>query len=207
MATRLIPTATSTASPGDSPGGDVTTLLHRWRHGDRRALRELFPVVYGELRRIAEGAMHRERGDHTLEATALVHEAFVRLASGQAPTLEDRSHFFALAARLMRRILVDHARGLHAERRGGSLVKVPLDEADQLVGESGQVDLLALDEALSALAAVDKRKARVIELRFFGGLDVDETARLLAVSVPTVVADTRFAKAWLYARLAQGGEA
>ncbi len=179
---------------------DITTLLGRWRGGDRRALYELFPRVYSELRRLAQSAMHGERDEHTLQATALVHEAYLRLASGQAPSLDDRGHFFALSARLMRRILVDHARGAHAVRRGGGALKVPLEEAAS-AAEAPAVDLLALDQALTALAAIDRRKAKVVELRFFGGLPVEETAALLGVSVPTVVADTRFARAWLFARL------
>lgn len=188
------------------PPPDVTTLLGRWRGGDSKALRELFPIVYKELRRIAENAMQRERDDHTLEATGLVHEAFLRLAGGQAPNLEDRGHFFALAARLMRRILVDHARGLKTARRGGGQVHLPLDPVLGEHAEAGytaqpSVDLLALDEALTALSSIDRRKARVIEMRFFAGLEVDETAELLGVSAPTVVTDTRFARAWLFAYL------
>lgn len=179
---------------------DITTLLGRWRGGDRSALSQLFPRVYSELRRLAQSAMQRERGEHTLQATALVHEAYLRLAGGEAPRLEDRGHFFALSARLMRRILVDYARGSRAERRGGGAQRVPLEDAEVSTAPR-PVDLLALDEALTALAVVDRRKARVVELRFFGGLPVDETAVLLGVSVPTVVADTRFARAWLFARL------
>ncbi len=180
---------------------DVTTLLGRWRGGDSKALRELFPIVYKELRRIAESAMQRERDDHTLEATGLVHEAFLRLAGGHAPNLEDRGHFFALAARLMRRILVDHARGLKTARRGGGQIHLSLEHAEEGHTTQPSIDLLALDEALTALSAVDRRKARVVEMRFFAGMDVDETAGLLGVSVPTVVADTRFARAWLFAYL------
>ncbi len=179
---------------------DITTLLGRWQAGDRRALRELFPLVYAELHRIAKGAMARERQSHTLQATALVHEAYLRLMGGAAPQLENRGHFFALIARLMRRVLVDHARALQAVRRGGDALRITLDGLD--VAAEPEVGLLDLDRAISALAAVDRRKARVVELRFFGGLDVEETAAVLGVSAPTVISDTRFARAWLYAHLA-----
>ncbi len=180
--------------------GDVTGILRLWRDGDRGAVGELMPLVYGHLRRLAKRAMRQERRDHTLQATALVHEAFVRFAQARPIRWTDRRHFYAVAASLMRRILVDHARTLKAERRGGGWQKVSLGDSD-----SGRnrplVDLLALDEALDQLRLVDARKARVIELRFFGGLSVAETAELLSVSKPTVVLDTRFARAWLFSRL------
>lgn len=179
---------------------DVTVLLTRWRQGDRRALRQLMPVVYTELRRIADRSMVRERGDHTLQATALVHEAFVRLFEGQPPTVKDRRHFYALAARVMRRVLVDHARTLKAARRGGGALKISLEQAEEPVS-SPVTDLLDLDQALTALAKVDRRKARIVEMRFFAGLEVKETAELLGVSVPTVLADSRIARAWLWDRI------
>lgn len=163
------------------------------------------PLVYSELRALADRSMRRERRDHTLEPTALVHEAYLRLAGGRPPALADRGHFYALSARLMRRILVDHARGARAGRRGGGGFKVPIDEvepgAPELATSAPVLDLLALDQALSELAEIDPRKARIIELRFFGGLELKETARLLEVSVPTVVADSRLARAWLAARV------
>ena len=177
---------------------EITPLLARWSDGDLTALRELMPIVYAELRRLADRAMQRERPDHTLQTTALVHEAYLRLARGIPPELEDRNHFFALMARLMRRVLVDHARGLKAERRGGDqALKVPI-EGIQLRQDRPVVDLIALDQALDALGKIDERKVRVIELRFFGGLEVKETASILDVSVPTVINDTRMARAWLY---------
>jgi RNA polymerase sigma factor (TIGR02999 family) len=182
---------------------DVTGLLARWNGGDREALGELMPVVYSELHRLAARALAGERRDHTLQPTALVHEAYLRLAGGRHPDWSDRAHFFAVAVRLMRRILVDHARGLAAARRGGGAVKVPLADSEAPVA-APPVELLALDEALDALAAVDPRKAQVVELRFFGGLTAAETAEILAVSVPTVLLDTRFARAWLYAHLRRG---
>ena len=183
-----------------SDADEITGLLDRWGSGDASALRELMPVVYAELRRLAGHAMRGERGDHTLQTTALVHEAYMRLAGGRPPMVGDRRHFYALAARLMRRILVDHARGLNAARRGGGALKVPLEQVDAPALAPG-TDLLAVDQAIDALAKVDARKAKVVELRFFGGLDVKETARILEVSVPTVVADTRMARAWIYDRI------
>lgn len=179
---------------------DVTGLLSRWRSGDRRALDQLMPIVYGELRRLADRAMRRERQDHTLQVTALVHEAYLRLDRARLPVWRDRMHFFAIAATMMRRILVDHARGLLAARRGAGAARVCLDD-QALSPQAPLLDLLVLDEALSALADLDRRKAKVIELRFFAGLSVDECAELLGVSPPTVVLDTRLARAWLYDRV------
>ncbi len=141
--------------------------------------------------------MQSERGDHTLQATALVHEAYLRLVEGQPPNIKDRRHFYALAARVMRRVLVDHARGLRAARRGGGALKMSLESADEPM-VTPVVDLLALDQALTALAKIDRRSAQVVELRFFGGLEVKETAALLGVSEPTVLTDTRLARAWLW---------
>lgn len=178
---------------------EVTDLLVRWGEGDRGALATLTPIVYSELRRMAARALSRERPDHTLEPTALVHEAFLRLHGGRPASCHDRLHFLSLAARLMRRILVDHARSRHAARRGDRALKLPLDSIKELA--ASPVDLLDLDAALSELAAVDSRKARVVELRFFGGLSVDETAEVLGVSMPTVILDTRLAKAFLFDRL------
>lgn len=179
---------------------DVTGLLARWGHGDPEALGELMSVVYIHLHQLAERAMRSERQDHTLQATALVHEVFLRLAEAAPQVWRDRSHFYAVAARLMRRILVDHARHLAAERHGGGWHKITLGDMDG-ARDVPQVDLLALDEALNRLARVDARKVRVIELRFFGGMSVAETAEILEVSEPTVVLDTRLARAWLYTRI------
>jgi RNA polymerase sigma-70 factor (ECF subfamily) len=186
--------------------GEVTALLERWSAGETGALSELVPLVYADLRRLAGRSLRRERGDHTLQPTALVHEAYLRLAGSRPPELESREHFLCMAARLMRQILVDHARRVQAARRGGQVPKVPLEEAGaaEAAGDASTVDLLALDRALDALAVLDARKARVVELRFFGGFEVKEVARLLDVSVPTVVADTRFARAWLLARIDAG---
>jgi len=186
--------------PTEKGGHDVTRLLDRWRRGDEAAAGELMPVVYAELHRLAEGAMRGERGDHTLQATALVHEAYLRLAAGATPDWRDRRHFYAVAARTMRRVLVDHARRLGAARRGGGVAPVSLGE-DDAAEAPPPVDLLDLDEALDALARHDARKAQVVELRYFGGLTAAETAELLAVSEPTVRLDSRLARAWLLARL------
>ena len=180
---------------------DVTHLLARWSNGDGEALREVMPLVYAELHRLAAHALQGERRDHTLQTTALVNEAYLRLASVRLPPAwNDRVHFFAVAVRVMRRILVDHARRLAAARRGGGAIRIELPEAVATFPTPPE-ELLALDEALDSLAAIDPRKARVVELRFLGGLTAEETARVLAVSVPTVLLDTRLARAWLYAHL------
>ncbi len=183
---------------------EVTDLLALWREGDRSALAALTPLVYSELRRLAGRALARERPDHTLQATALVHEAFLRLQGGQPAVCRDRLHFYSLAARMMRHILVDHARSLNAARRGAGVVKLSLEAAGEIPSREEPADLLALDSALGELEAVDARKARVIELRFFGGLTVEETATALGVSAPTVILDTRLARAFLFDRLTAG---
>lgn len=184
------------------PHDDVTGLLARWNAGDASALSQLVSSVYGYLHRIAGRAMRGERGSHTLQSTALVHEAFVRLAEGAPPRWRDREHFYAVAARLMRHILVDHARRRQAQRRGGGWQRIPLLEVEaEPVALLPAPELLALDQALARLAEVDRRKARVIELRFFVGLSIEETAEVLGVSAPTVILDTRLAKAWLLLRI------
>ncbi len=193
-----------TAAAGDRVDPAITDLLHAWRGGDADAVRVLLGHVYQRLHRIAEGALRGERHEHTLRATALLHEAFLRLTGGALPAWRDRAHFFALAARTMRRILIDHARARAAERRGGPLAQVlPLDDAIATLAaaEGDPLELLALDRALEALARHDARKARVVELRCFLGLSVAETATLLAVSEPTVILDLRLARAWLAQRL------
>lgn len=182
---------------------EVTNLLARWREGDRGALAALTPLVYAELHRLAGRALARERPDHTLQATALVHEAFLRLHGGRPAACRDRIHFFTLAARLMRHILVDHARCIQAARRGAGAVKLSLEAIGELPADD-PADLVALDAALGELEAADARKARVIELRFFGGLTVEETATALGVSAPTVILDTRLARAFLFDRLTAG---
>src|SRR5438128_506881 len=156
---------------------DVTQLLLEWSSGDRRALDDLTPLVYAELRRLARSYMRRERPDHTLQTTALVHEAYVRLVDQKRVPPLGRAHFFGAAAQIMRRILIDHARGRERDKRGGNAVQVSLDEA--LAMPDRNVDVLALNDALNELAAVDARQSRIVELRFFGGLSIAETAKVM----------------------------
>jgi RNA polymerase sigma factor (TIGR02999 family) len=175
---------------------EVTGLLLEWGRGDEAALERLIPLVYQELHRIARRCMAGERVGHSLQATALVNEAFVRLVDGKAVPWNDRAHFLAVSARVMRRILVDHARARKYDKRGGRLARVSFDEA-LMITNARPPDFIALDEALEALATFDERKSRVVEMRFFGGLSVEETATVLNVSPATVMGDWRFAKAWL----------
>jgi RNA polymerase sigma-70 factor, ECF subfamily len=181
---------------------DVTALLRAWGKGDEGALERLIPLMHQELRRVARRCMAGERPGHTLQATALINEAYLRLVDAQQVDWQDRTHFVAVAARLMRRILVDFARSKRYQKRGGGAVQVTLDEA-MVVLERGR-DLVALDDALEALAKFDERKSRVIELRFFGGLSVEETATVLRVSADTVMRDWRLAKAWLMREMKAG---
>jgi len=176
--------------------GSISILLQRSRDGDREAIDELLPLVYGELRRIAASYLRSQRPGHTLQPTALLNEAYIKMAGSDAQQWNDRTHFFATAASIMRNILVDHARARQAEKRGGGVVPVPLDLAGDRAIETHS-DLIALDDALCALAAFDERKARVLELRYFGGLSVEETAETLGISIATVGREARFAAAWL----------
>jgi RNA polymerase sigma-70 factor (ECF subfamily) len=178
----------------------VTLLLRRCSAGEEEALAQVVPLVYGELHRLASIHMRRERIGHTLQPTALVHEAYARLA-GSDLTLQDRKHFFAVASRAMRRILVDHARSRGSLKRGADGTRVPLDEA--IAAPAPREDVLELDDALTRLAALDERKARVVELHYFGGLSYDEIAEVEAVSAATVDRDLRFAKAWLQTALGE----
>jgi len=178
---------------------EVTQLLKEWADGSHSALDALTPLVYGELRRLAASYMRNQAPGHTLQPTALVHEAFLRLA-GRAPDCENRSQFYGIAAHLMRQILVDHARTRQAVKRGGRFPALSLDE-ELIVSRERDADLVALDEALERLAAVDPRKARVVEMRFFGGLSVQESAEVLNVSEVTVRRDWQFAKTWLLREL------
>lgn len=175
----------------------MTRLLMDWRHGNHIALDQLMSLVYQELRKLAGGYLRSERSDHTLQPTELIHEAYLRLVDQNMPEWESRAHFFGVAARLMRQILVDHARNRGAVRRGGNQQKISLDDAPQMFSPGQSAELLAFDEALEKLSALDKRKAQVVEMRSFGGLSVDETAQALGVSVPTVKRDMRLASAWL----------
>lgn len=186
----------------DSPS-PVTDLLARWRSGDREALDALMPLVYQELRRIARHYLQRERADHTLQSTALVHEAYVRLVGNNPPEWRNRAHFFGVAARLMRQILVDHARVQRADKRGGGAFKLSLDEG--LVGAPGKdLDLLDLDNALRGLAQLDPQQSQVVELRFFAGLSIEDTAEVLGISPATVKRDWATARAWLQREMTRG---
>jgi RNA polymerase sigma factor (TIGR02999 family) len=180
----------------------ITGLLIDWRNGDQAALEQLIPLVHDELRRVARRHMAHERAGHTLQATALVNEAYMRLIDIKQVNWQDRAHFFAMSSRLMRRILVDFARSKGYQKRGAGAQKVSLDDALIVTQEPGR-NLVALDDALTALAAFDARKAQVVEMRFFGGLSVEETAEALKVSVDTVMRDWKLAKAWLLRELKQ----
>lgn len=187
----------SMSTPQPSP---VTGLLVDWANGDASAFDRLVPLVHHELRRLARRQMHGERAGHTLQTTALVNEAYMRLLGLERVRWQDRGHFFAMAARLMRRVLVDHARSRQYQKRGGGSEHVVFDEELVAAGER-PADMVALDDALALLAVVDKRKSDVVELRFFGGCSVEETAQALGVSPETVMRDWRFAKAWLLREL------
>jgi RNA polymerase sigma-70 factor, ECF subfamily len=186
-----------------SSSHEVTHLLHAWSGGDQGALEKLTPLVYAELRRRAQRYMAHEREGHTLQTTALVNEVYLRLVDIKKVTWQDRAHFLAICARLMRQVLTDSARSKGYQKRGGGSPGVDLDEALLVSGEPS-ADLVALDDSLKALAAFDRRKSQVVELRFFGGLSVDETAEVLKVSRETVLRDWRLAKSWLRREL--GGE-
>ncbi len=181
---------------------DVSALLRAWTDGDQGALAQLTPIVYDELHSLARRFMKGERPGHSLQTTALVHEAYMRLVGYKRMEWQDRAHFFAVSAQVMRRILVEHARR-HNLKRGGGVPHVSLDEAAVIVGDE-DVDLVALDDAMNALARIDPRKVQVVEMRFFGGLNVEETAEVLKVSPGTVKRDWRAAKAWLYRELTGG---
>ncbi len=193
------------ASAENAETTEVTQLLLAWRAGDERALAQLIPLVYAELRRIARNYLRKERAGHSLETAALVNEAYLRLLDAQHISWQNRAHFFAISSTLMRRVLVDLARERQARKRGGSARQIVLDEG-LIAGAGRREDLVALDEALTALAAVDERKCKVVELRFFGGLTETEMAEALQISPETVRRDWRLAKAWLLRFLSKGGE-
>ena len=180
---------------------DVTGLLARWSKGEPDALQRLVPLVYAECRRIAARQLRREHREHTLDPTALVHELYLRLVDQHRATWDNRAHFFGVAAQLMRRILVDRARARQAQKRGGSAILVSLNAAADTVDDSRIADVLAIDDALERLAAVDAEQVRIIELRFFAGLTVEETAHVLGRSARTIKREWRLAKAWLYREL------
>ena len=180
----------------------VTRLLVDWQHGDKAALDQLMPLVYHELRKLAASYLKNERRNHTLQPTALIHEAYMRLVDQEIPEWQNRAHFFGVAARLMRQILVDHARTVRASKRGGELQKLSLDDVPPVFTHEDVAGLLVLDDALRKLAVMDERKARVVEMRAFGGMSVEDTALALGVSQPTVKRDMRLAQAWLRRELA-----
>jgi len=181
------------------PGPDVTQLLASWSRGEQAALEQLMPLVYGELRRLASSYLRRERPNHTLQSTALVHEAFLRLVNQRDVQWSNRAHFFAIAAQMIRRILVDYARSQHTEKRGSGAVKLALDEAMAVPLESGlDVDLLALNGALDELSRLDARQSRIVELRFFAGLSIEETAEVMKLSRATIKREWNTARAWLF---------
>jgi RNA polymerase sigma factor (TIGR02999 family) len=183
-----------------TPRARVTDLLVAWGGGRRDAFDELLPLVYGELRRVAAGQLRRESGGHILQPTALVHEAYLRLVDQRRVRWRNRAQFYGIAAQLMRRVLVDHARAQASAKRGGAVKCVPFVE-DEVPGESPGVDVAALDEALGRLAAFDERQARIVELRFFGGLTIEEAAEVLGLSDATVVREWTVARAWLRSEL------
>jgi RNA polymerase sigma factor (TIGR02999 family) len=178
-------------------------MLVDWSHGDREALAQIFPLVYDELRRIARHSLRRERPGHTLQATSLVHEAYLRLVDQTNVTWKSRAHFFSIAAEAMRRVLVEHSRSRHAGKRGGYRHRLTLDESMDWQGDRA-LDIVALDDALSGLSAIDPQKGRMVELRFFGGLTIEETAQVLGLSTATVERRWQIAKLWLQRELHRG---
>jgi RNA polymerase sigma-70 factor (ECF subfamily) len=207
----VLESRTMTTLPTDGLADhDLTGLLIEWREGDRAALDRLTPLVYDEIRRIAHRYVQREREGHTLQTTALVNEAYLRLAGKQQINWQNRAHFFAVTAQVMRHILIDYARRRHYVKHGGEAQRIAFDEAlateeAVLMTKPRAMELLALDEALNELAKFDPRKSRVVELRYFGGLSLDETAEVLEVSPMTVRRDWRVAKAWLFKRMKAEG--
>lgn len=179
------------------PNADITKLLVDWTGGSRDAMEQMLPLVYDELRRLARGYLHRERPGHTLQSTALVHEAYLRMVDQRSVSWQGRAHFFGIAAQMMRRILVDHARGRDAAKRGAGVCKLTLDE-DLLALQERDVNLVALDEALESLSRLDSQQGRIVELRFFAGLSIEETAEVLKISPATVKRDWAMAKAYLH---------
>jgi RNA polymerase sigma-70 factor, ECF subfamily len=184
---------------------EVTQILRDWSGGDARAPERLMPFVYDELRRLARSFLARERDGHTLQPTALVNEAYLRLVDQTRVEWQNRAHFYGIASRMMRRVLIDHARAHVTDKRGGGAVRLSLEDV-QLPAEQRAASLVALDEALGRLAAMDERKCRVVEMRFFGGLSDEEIAEVLGVTTRTVLRDWKKARLWLYRELSEGGE-
>jgi RNA polymerase sigma factor (TIGR02999 family) len=186
------------------PRQNVTELLVGWGNGDKAALDQILPIVYDELRKQAARYLRRERAGHTLQTTALIHEAYIRLVDQRNVHWQNRAHFFGISAQLMRRILVDHARAKGRAKRGGSEIRVSLDDAN-LIAKGADLDIVALDEALERLAQIDEQQSKIVELRFFSGLTVEETAEVLKISPATVKRDWSMAKAWLHREISGDG--
>lgn len=181
---------------------DITVWLRQWSRGNAEALDELMPIVYAELHRQAASYLRRERVGHTLQPTALINEVYLKLIDQKNVNWQNRAHFFGIAAQAMRRILVDHAKSRHRAKRGGNAENLPIEAAEFAISRTNSVDLVALDEALNRLAELDERQARIVELRFFSGMSVEETAEIMGISAATVKNDWRSAKAWLFSELA-----
>jgi RNA polymerase sigma factor (TIGR02999 family) len=182
---------------------DITQMLIELTDGNSEVVNQILPHIYDELRRLAGSYLRRERTDHTLQPTALVHEAYMKLIDQKQVRWQNRAHFFGIAAQVMRRILMDHARKHKADKRGGEADKLPLEEGILVVSQGKSAELVALDDALNELAEIDPQKAKIVELRYFGGLSIEETAEVMGVSVPTINRQWRMAKAWLYGQIAQ----
>ena len=191
---------------GPEPAHEVTLLLEKWSGGDQKALDELMPLVYGELRRLASAHFRRERPGHTLQSTAVVHEAFMRLVNQRDVRWQNRAHFYGIAAQMIRRILLDYARSHQAGKRGAGVVKLQLDEALG-VPDRKDLDLVALDDALQRLAELDERQSRIVELRYFSGLSIEETAEVMQISPATVKREWNSARAWLFREMSRRPEA
>lgn len=183
---------------------EITQMLIELTGGNKDVVNQILPHIYDELRRLAGNYLRRERSDHTLQPTALVHEAYMKLIDQKKVKWQNRAHFFGIAAQVMRRILMDHARKHSAEKRGGEAEKLPIEEEILVVSHGRSAELLALDEALEKLAQFDETKAKIVELRYFGGLSIEETAEVMGVSVPTINRHWRMAKAWLHAEVSGG---
>ena len=177
-------------------------MLLELTDGNQEVVNHILPHIYDELKRLASSYLRRERPDHTLQPTALVHEAYMKLVDQKRVQWQNRAHFFGIAAQVMRRILMDHARKHHADKRGGEAEKLPIEEEILVVSHDKSAELIALDDALQTLAQMDEQKAKIVELRYFGGLSIEETAEVMGVSVPTINRQWRMAKAWLYSQLA-----
>ena len=186
----------------DDSSHQITLLLIDWSKGDEYALEQLMPLVYDELRRMARNYMRRQPSGHTFQTTELIHEAYLKIAGGEEKKWQNRAHFFGIAAQVMRRILMDHARKHQADKRGGEFEKLPIEEEILIVSQDKSSELIALDDALEELAKIDPDKAKIVELRYFGGLSIEETAEVMGVSVPTINRHWKMAKAWLYSQVA-----